>query len=344
MPPRAAVDLVPPPVVGYRTVALLPRARLPRVAVLALVAGLAATAVVSVVALTGGFAGPDRAPSAEPRSTVVVPGGVAVASPSAASPSPSPSSTPSPSPSATARVPAAGCGVPPPPAGWTLRWSPQAGRDGLGAFEGVEDDRAGSDPGAKHIYVQDNNFRFDMPLNERDSSPDRQRNEVKGMHAGGKDLALGLGETWRLDWALYIPDSLDATNRFTHIMQLKMPGNGSAPILTMDLSRSGGVPKIQLKIFDGGLVIGATNLTPLQNTWLCTSVTFTIGDAPAGAVSWILRSPAGEVVNMTKAGVDTWLQDRVRPKWGIYRSVEDTSGSLHPCYLLLSNMRAYQRG
>jgi len=222
-------------------------------------------------------------------------------------------------------------------------WDPQASRDGLGAFEGVEDDRAGSDRGVKHIYVQGNDFRFDMPMNERDTSTDRQRNEVKGMHAGGQDLSLGLGETWRLEWSLYIPDSLDATNRFTHIMQLKMPGDGSAPILTMDLALQGGVPKIQVKIFDGGTVIGSTNLAPLQNKWLCTAVTFTIGDAPAGAVTWQLRLGGSTLVDSTKTGLDTWLQDRVRPKWGIYRSVQDTSGSLHPCYLLLSGMRAYRR-
>jgi len=35
-----------------------------------------------------------------------------------------------------------------------------------------------------------------------------------------------------------------------------------------------------LKIFDGGTVIGSTGPAPLQNKWLCTSVTFTIGDAP----------------------------------------------------------------
>jgi hypothetical protein len=33
----------------------------------------------------------------------------------------------------------------------------------------------------------------------------------------------------------------------------------------------------------------------------------------------------------------------VRPKWGIYRSLGDTSGSLHNCYLLLRNLRAYKQ-
>ena len=63
-------------------------------------------------------------------------------------------------------------------------------------------------------------------------------------------------------------------------MPLKMPGDRSAPILTMDLTVQGGKPQIQLKIFDGGTVIGSTGPAPLQNKWLCTSVTFTIGDAP----------------------------------------------------------------
>jgi hypothetical protein len=340
-------------------VPLLPRTALARVGIPALAVCLAASAVVSVAALVGGFGG--GGPGAGTRAGIwATPSGDPSGPEPVGSVGPSGSASPSASGSAAASRSASpgpagggGRGAPPPPppncaapatpAGWTLMWSPQAGKDGLGAFEGVEDDRAGSDPGVKHIYVQGSDYRFDMPMNERDSSPDRQRNEVKGMNAGGTDLTLGLGETWRLDWSLYIPDSLDATNRFTHIMQLKMPGDGSAPILTMDLSLQGSVPKIQLKIFDGGTVIGSTNLAPLQNTWLCTSLTFTIGDAPAGAVTWTLSEGGATLVNSTKTGVDTWLQDRVRPKWGIYRSVLDTSGSLHPCYLLLSDMRGYRR-
>jgi hypothetical protein len=310
-----------------------------RIAAFALAAVLAASAVVSAAALFGAFDGRRGTTAAS----------AAWADPGARDPDTTvapPSASASAAPSASVSAKASPSGPPPAPgtpAGWTLLWSPQANRDGLAAFEGVEDDRAGTDPGVKHIYVQGDNYRFDMPMNERDSSPDRQRNEVKGMHTGGKDLSLGLGETWRLDWSLYIPDSLQGTNRFTHIMQLKMPGNGSAPILTMDLTRQGNVPKIQVKIFDGGLVVGSTDLAPLQNTWLSTSLTFTIGDAPQGAVSWTLSAGGRTVVSSAKTGVDTWLQDRVRPKWGIYRSVEDTSGSLHPCYLLLANMRAYQK-
>src|SRR6266516_1766735 len=105
---------------------------------------------------------------------------------------------------------------------------------------------------------------------------------------------------------------------------MKMPGTGSSPILTMDLTRnkSSNAQRLQVKIFNGGLVIGSTDLAPLHNRWLTSSLTFRIGDAPDGAVSWRLDVGGTNLVNATKTGVDTWLQERVRPKWGIYRSVE----------------------
>jgi hypothetical protein len=63
-----------------------------------------------------------------------------------------------------------------------MKWSPDPNSkaEGLGAFEGVEDDRANSHPGVKHIYIEGPNCHFDMHTIYRDGS-DRQRNEVKGM-------------------------------------------------------------------------------------------------------------------------------------------------------------------
>jgi len=133
---------------------------------------------------------------------------------------------------------------------WQLRWSPEAGTDGLGAFEGVEDDRANSHPaGQPHIFVQDNNFRWNMHLVDRDTSTDRQRQEVKGMRSNGNQLNLLKGQTWRLTHQLFIPTSLKATTTFTHIMQLKMPGPGSSPILTTSLRLVGKTPMIELRPF-----------------------------------------------------------------------------------------------
>ena len=115
----------------------------------------------------------------------------------------------------------------------------------------------------------------------------------------------------------------------------------------MDLTRNKNTDaqKIQVKIFDAGIVISSTDLAPLHNRWLSSSLTFTIGNAPAGAVSWTLSAGGAQITSGTRTGVDTWLQERVRPKWGIYRSV----GGFQPpylldnCSMLISNMRAYKK-
>jgi hypothetical protein len=227
---------------------------------------------------------------------------------------------------------------------WQPRWAPQAGVDGLGAFEGVEDDRANSHPaGQPHIFVENNYYRFNMHMVDRDISPDRQRQEVKGMRADGADLILLKGQSWRFTQSMFIPGSLKATTTFTHIMQMKMPGTDSLPIFTVSLRRVDGVPKIQLQDFnDGDIVIGSTGLTALQNKWIDMELEMTIGDAPNGRLRWVIRDGASTVIDVTRTGLDTWLDDRNRPKWGIYRSLGDTSGSLQDCYLLLKDMRAYQ--
>jgi len=233
--------------------------------------------------------------------------------------------------------------LPPSFPGWKLRWAPAADRDGLAAFEHVEDDRANSDPaGFPHIVAEGDHYRVAMHLVDRDISTDRQRQEVRGMMAAGHALNLLDGDTWRFAWSVFIPDTLQATTRFTHISQLKAPGTDSLPILTMSLRRYGTVPKMELRITDPGVVVGAVDLAPLQNHWVDVTLDVTIGAAPDGVVRWAVRDGSTTVLDATLGGLSTWLFDRVRPKWGIYRSLGDTSGSLRDTFMLLRNLRAYQ--
>src|SRR3712207_1811083 len=143
-----------------------------------------------------------------------------------------------------------------------LVWSPSPAKDGLGAFEGVEDDRSSSHKGVKHIYVQDGAYRFDMHTRDRDGG-DRQRNEVKGMRAGGRQLSMGNGETWRISYDLFIPNTLRGTSTFTHIFQLKRPGNGTGPLATIGLRRSGTSEYLTWRPFASGGELGKVPLTAI---------------------------------------------------------------------------------
>ncbi|MEV0170319.1 Tat pathway signal sequence domain protein [Streptomyces sp. NPDC050803] len=227
---------------------------------------------------------------------------------------------------------------------WALRWAPDPAAVGLGAFETIEDDRANSHPaGQPHIRPVGDTYRFTMHMADRDTSTDRQRQEVTGLRTSGNTYLRWLrGETWRVTYQMYIPGSLKATTSFTHIMQTKQPGTGTSPITVMSLRRVNGVQTVELKLFESNLLVGRTDLVPLHDSWVDVDFRMKIGDGTAGSVRWILRKDGATLVDGTRTGVDTFLLDRVRPKWGIYRSLGDTSGSLQDCYLLLRNLRGYQ--
>ncbi|MGW3652109.1 Tat pathway signal sequence domain protein [Streptomyces sp. NPDC000878] len=230
-------------------------------------------------------------------------------------------------------------------ASWQQKWAPSASANGLGAFETIEDDRADSHTAANpHIYATGNNWRFNMHTVDRDTSTDRQRQEVTGLRngSGSNYLKWTEGQTWRVTYSMYIPSSLKATTTFTHIMQMKQPGSGTSPLVVQSLRRVNGVQTIELKLAIDNILIGRTNLEPLHNKWTDVDFQIKVGNGSAGTVRWILTSGGSTVIDASKTGVDTFLADRVRPKWGIYRSLGDTSGSLQDTYLLLTNLRGYQ--
>lgn len=228
---------------------------------------------------------------------------------------------------------------------WRQRWAPDPDADGLDAFEGIEDDRAGSHPeGKPHITVADGCYRFEMHMQDVDTHTDRQRQEVKGMRApaGGDYLVIEPGSTWRLNYQVYVPETLLATKTFTHITQLYSPKIG--PAMMVSLRRVGGVETMELKDHPQDILVARTELVPLKERWIDIELEILAGDAPDGAVRWVVRDGDSTVLDVSKDGLGTCLDGvRIRPKWGIYRSLGDDSGSLRDCHLLLRDMRAYER-
>ncbi|MEV4312050.1 heparin lyase I family protein [Actinocrispum sp. NPDC049592] len=224
---------------------------------------------------------------------------------------------------------------------FTLRWHPDPAKDGLKAFVGVEDDRSNSHPGVKHIFAEATQYRFVMHKSDRDGS-DRQRQEVRGMAVNGTRTDMKKNETWRYNYQMYIPASLKGTTSFTHIFQVKHNGVAS-PAVTMSLFRSGGSETVETRLFGAGQAkLGSTNLAPLRDKWIDVEIEVKVADGSAGRVRYALKDNGSTVVNASRSGIDTWMGgSEAHPKWGIYRSIND-SGQLQDTYLLLRNMQAYR--
>jgi hypothetical protein len=225
-------------------------------------------------------------------------------------------------------------------ASWQLKWSPDPAKDGLNAFEGLEDDRAHSHPGVKHIYVEGDHYRFDMHTKDRDGS-DRQRNEAKGMRSAGTILKINKDTTWRLAYQAFWPSTLTATTKFTHIMQMKVQDVGG-PLWTLT-PRAKSKPTLTvltLKDNDANTEHVLGDYAPLQNKWIDIEFEFKAANS-GGYLQWTLKDGISTVASGRTTDVDLWRdKNYLRPKWGIYRSIG--SSGLKDTYQLIRNYQAYQ--
>jgi len=135
---------------------------------------------------------------------------------------------------------------------------------------------------------------------------------------------------------MYIPSTLNSTSRFTHIMQMKWPNTGTAPLVTTSLA--GG--RIELRAFNAGAVVGSKPLAPLQDTWIHSTIDMLIG--PKGSLGWTLVDSKGNtLVHAVKSPVNIWLTGapRLWPKFGIYRGI---ASGIHDTELWIKHLAAYQ--
>ena len=227
-------------------------------------------------------------------------------------------------------------------------WHPNPATDGLKAFEGIEADRGGRHPERKYVIVEGgDHYRFNIWKDDRDTTGggDRQRTESKGMVQNGTALKMRNGEKWTLSYEMYMPASLHGTSKFTHIFQTKTPKTNGGPWVVLDLMRSGGKEVIAARAYanSGSPNIAAADLAPLRDKWITIEWTFTPG--PSGAAGCVIRNGTGSGAPIAAQGSRTGVKipdegDYVRPKWGIYRSVESASSDILDTYILFRNYSA----
>jgi hypothetical protein len=182
-----------------------------------------------------------------------------------------------------------------------------------------------------------NVFVFTMhvtPDNDRcNGATDRQRNEIKTYGPSPANTKGELNETVTYRWKFRIDAAMQPSSSFTHIHQIKA-GDGTnedAPIIT--ITPRAGTPE-KLEIIHTGNTSASTlskvkivDLAPFKGTWV--EVTEKVTYKTNGSYEITIKkvSDGSTLLTYSNSNIDMWRDAATfcRPKWGIYRSLNNVS-------------------
>lgn len=184
-----------------------------------------------------------------------------------------------------------------------------------------------------------NVFRFIIHVDEdidRDkcSTTDRQRNEIKTYAPSPDNLKGVLGETVQYKWKFKIDANFQPSGSFTHFHQLKSVGADSAeesqPLITLT-ARKASPDRLELRYAPttSQSTLTTVNLSLLRGNWVEVVETVTYGETNNAIYNIIITniSTGAEILNYSSSELRMWKTnaDFIRPKWGIYRSLNSSS-------------------
>lgn len=178
-----------------------------------------------------------------------------------------------------------------------------------------------------------NVFRFHIHVNEDDDrciNFDRQRNEIKTYNQS-PDSLLGIeDEIVEYKWKFKLDASHQSSQKFTHIHQLKAVGGteSSMPLITLT-TRKGTPDELELRHAEttSAVTLHEVDLTPFKGTWCQAVERVTYGES--GTYDLIIKKISDNSVlfSYSNNNIRMWKTqaDFIRPKWGIYRSLQYAS-------------------
>lgn len=191
-----------------------------------------------------------------------------------------------------------------------------------------------------HITIEHDNILLHKPVfvfhshvapdNDRCSAFDRQRIEIKTYGPSPAYVKGFLNDTVVYRWKFRLPEGFQATRNFTHIHQVKAgDGDDGAPLITLT-PRKGTPDRMELihTAGAGGKSAGTVlrvDLEPFLGTWVeaYEKITYSY----KGQFSIVIKrlSDGEKLLEYSNDDLDLWRKDTtfIRPKWGIYRSLND---------------------
>lgn len=175
-----------------------------------------------------------------------------------------------------------------------------------------------------------NVFRFHIhttPDDDRCIIFDRQRNEIKSYDKSPDNLLGVENELVNYNWKFKLNDGFQPSPKFTHLHQLKSVGGplASHPMYTIT-ARKGSPDKLELRYgeTDSSVKLVQEELEPFVGVWLEVNETIKYGMNGSYDIEIKKVSDGTILLAYSNQSIINWRQDAdfVRPKWGIYRSLE----------------------
>ncbi len=158
---------------------------------------------------------------------------------------------------------------------------------------------------------------------------DRQRVEIKTYAASPNNLKGTLGENIIYKWRFKLPVGFQPSANFTHIHQIKaVDGDDSNPIFTLT-PRLGTPNKLELiyvaNATSGTDKVSIVNLLPFEGNWIDAEETINVGSSGTYSITLKKHSDGTVLMSYSNTNIATIRPDNtfIRPKWGIYRSLND---------------------
>jgi len=178
-----------------------------------------------------------------------------------------------------------------------------------------------------------NVFRFYIHANDDDDrciNFDRQRNEIKSYNQSPDNLLGVEGEEVEYKWKFKLDAGFQSSPNFTHIHQLKAVGGteSSMPLITLT-TRKSTPDKIQLRYAEttSQITLAETALAPFLGEWVEVVETVTYGENGVYDIEIKQVSNGTTIFSHTDNDIRMWKTeaDFIRPKWGIYRSLNNVA-------------------
>jgi len=169
------------------------------------------------------------------------------------------------------------------------------------------------------------------PDNDRCRNFDRQRNEIKTYGPSPDYLKGFLGDTVTFRWKFRVDEGFQPSPNFTHIHQIKNNVDATMPIITLTpRARAGNPDELQLIHVDNSGVtrtVATTDLAPFKGVWVEAYERIFYDSRGTYSIQIAAVSDGTLLLSYSSDDIDMWRDGTmfVRPKWGIYRSLNSAS-------------------